>query len=233
MSGVWNVLTVTIGMPPNPDDKFPWENVDKSGTGWCLYYMHMSFTADTPSFSKDVGKDFYKQFTSKVYPVSEQPTLRILLHVLVRSAHHGAQPTNASAHPHGHNHQCAHTTARATSARVGEYESASTRAHATSGRLCMTRRVPAHESVLHGFTHVSARHASICTPYPRVCTSVQSAWPTWAFARPHSPPRSCLHGPRMRPVRMRPHMRIPICTLECRVQGTLTARTGLSSGHVI
>ena len=55
MSKVWNVLTVTISVPPIPDDKFCWEYVDKSGTGWCLYYM--SFTADTRSFSKDVGRD--------------------------------------------------------------------------------------------------------------------------------------------------------------------------------
>jgi len=55
MNEVWNVLMVTIGVLPIPDDKFCWEYVAKRGTGWWLYYM--SFIADTPSFSKDVGRD--------------------------------------------------------------------------------------------------------------------------------------------------------------------------------
>jgi bleomycin hydrolase len=37
MREVWNVLTVTLGVPPNPDEKFTWEYVDKSGTGWLLF----------------------------------------------------------------------------------------------------------------------------------------------------------------------------------------------------
>ena len=33
MSEVWNILTVTLGVPPNPDEKFTWEYVDKGDTG--------------------------------------------------------------------------------------------------------------------------------------------------------------------------------------------------------
>ncbi|KAF8531876.1 peptidase C1B, bleomycin hydrolase [Gautieria morchelliformis] len=56
MREVWNVLTVTLGVPPNPDEKFVWEYVDKSGTA--------KMWEGTP-------KDFYKQFTSKAYPAAE------------------------------------------------------------------------------------------------------------------------------------------------------------------
>ena len=55
MSEVWNVLTVTLGVPPNPDDKFSWEYMDKSGTGWLLYCE--SYTTDPQSFSEDVGRN--------------------------------------------------------------------------------------------------------------------------------------------------------------------------------
>ncbi|KAF8583880.1 bleomycin hydrolase [Ramaria rubella] len=56
MKEVWNVLTATLGVPPNPDDKFMWEYTDKSGV--------VKSWEGTP-------KDFYKQFSSKSYPATE------------------------------------------------------------------------------------------------------------------------------------------------------------------
>ena len=55
MKEVWNVLTITLGVPPNPDEKLVWEYVDKSGVAkvW-----------------EGSPKAFYKEFSSKSYPVS-------------------------------------------------------------------------------------------------------------------------------------------------------------------
>lgn len=55
MKEVWRILTITLRAPPSPDEVFTWEYVDKSGTA-------KSWTG-TP-------KDFFKEFTSKSYPVS-------------------------------------------------------------------------------------------------------------------------------------------------------------------
>ena len=54
MKEVWNMLTATLGVPPSPDEKIKWEYVDARGTA--------KVWQGTP-------KQFYKQFTSKVYPV--------------------------------------------------------------------------------------------------------------------------------------------------------------------
>ncbi|KIJ54538.1 hypothetical protein M422DRAFT_58073 [Sphaerobolus stellatus SS14] len=53
---VWNVLTATLGVPPGPNDEIKWEYLDVKGKAkeW-----------------KGTPREFYKAFTSKVYPATE------------------------------------------------------------------------------------------------------------------------------------------------------------------
>ncbi|KZV71198.1 peptidase C1B bleomycin hydrolase [Peniophora sp. CONT] len=57
---VYNVMTATLGVPPLPDATFTWDYYDKDGK---------------PHTWEGTPKQFYKDFTSKTYPVAESFSL--------------------------------------------------------------------------------------------------------------------------------------------------------------
>lgn len=57
---VYSVMSATLGVPPQPDEKFVWDYYDKNGK---------------PGSWEGTAREFYKAFASKQYPVSESFSL--------------------------------------------------------------------------------------------------------------------------------------------------------------
>lgn len=68
---VWNIMSVTLGKPPGPDDTFVWDYEDGHGK--------VKRWEGTP-------KDFYKSFSSQSYPVGRLPPV-VKLSLKIGAAH--------------------------------------------------------------------------------------------------------------------------------------------------